>query len=339
MDNNPNNQPPVPNQPQQTPPVVPPLNSSPNPLPTPQPFPPQQPDANFIVPPPDSQKPKRIILVVSIVLGVLLLATIGVLAYLLVAQPQTTTTTTTQPTVDKQRPQKIIAHTKTALTKAFEKNPNFTITTTDSTNSPVYKAVDSPFGVGSDAIAGVSISVSPTPFSDAYLKNISLVIDETLASEAGIKKVTVGELVSYQDDIVTCQTFYDNEAIKVYCANVADYENVINAMKPFAEAYLASNEGRSVNASPIFHTPLPKITKKAGGYSNAVVDNITLSSSPTGGFRGLFYAKDDNWIFWQGTQEIVACTSYNTNDLQHAFEGDPCLDSAGQTASVTISLR
>lgn len=325
MDNNPNNQPPYSNQPQPMPPVTP--------------FPPQQ-DANFIVPPPDPKKQSKILFIVSIVLGVLLLITIGVLVYLLLAQSQPTTTTTTdQPSVDNERPQKIVTNAKAALTKAFEKNPNFTITTTDSTTSPSYIAVDMPFGVASDAITGVTLSVSPTPYSEAYVKDISLILEESVAGEAGLKKVTFGAIVSYQDNTVSCQMINDTEAVGVSCANVADYENVISVMEPFAQAYLVSDEGRSINAPPIFNTPLPKISKKAGGYSNAIIENISSSKSPTDGFRGLFYAKDDNWIFWKGTNEVIACADFNTNDLQHAFEGDTCLDTAGQTTTVAITIK
>lgn len=114
----------------------------------------------------------------------------------------------------------------------------------------------------------------------------------------------------------------------VNCADISSYQSATTKLQPFANAYYAANSDQK----PYTTFALSKITKKSGGYSNAIVSMGSMQSF--GGAAGLFYAKNGQWTYWRGTQGAIACSYYDTYDLKMAFAGDNCATDQGDTGTV-----
>ena len=58
-----------------------------------------------------------------------------------------------------------------------------------------------------------------------------------------------------------------------------------------------------------------------------------------GGAAGLFYrtSPEAKWQFFTGTQAVLDCSDYNTEDLKKAYLGEPCYNYNTQTDS-TVQL-
>ncbi len=307
------------------------------PQPTGAPVPPQ--DNNFIVQPP-TKKPGKAPLIIAIILGVLLLAAAGFIVYLLYFQPEksassTAQTNTQQSTASEDKAAGLIAKVRTAVSDQL-KTSYKDMTLTDGMSAPMYTAPNTNYAVfGNDFGASLSVDPSPSTYDQTAVSAVVRVVTQTLDDQAELHSSTASWQKTYQNDAVICVVTTDGSPVFISCANTKDYSALITQIKPFADAYLASEQGKTYGKGVAFTTP--KITKKTNGYSSASV-GIGNTNSPVGGFAGLFYAKDSNWVFWKGTQNVIACGDYNTNDLQRAFEGDTCYDAKDPKAVVKVTL-
>ncbi len=292
--------------------------------------------SNFIVPPPKKSNKGLIVLIITLV--VLLLGALGTIAYLLFFQPKDTSTkdtTTTQQTTNDTA-QKLADKVEAAINEQLKTTyPNLKVS--EGTGSPAYKADGKDYAVyGNDFGVSLSVDTNPTAYDQTGQVAIERIIKETLDGEASLTSKSTDWQITYQSTDAICTTSLGSSPVSLSCANTADYSALIKQMEPFAKAYFASAEGKINKTGVAFATPT--ITKKATSFSNAVVA-IGSTESPVGGFAGLFYAKDANWTYWRGTQSIINCKDYNTNDLQRAFEGDTCYDTkAKASATVKVTL-
>ena len=66
------------------------------------------------------------------------------------------------------------------------------------------------------------------------------------------------------------------------------------------------------------------------GYKKATAGVGDISEG--GGYSALFYKNgDEPWKFFMGTQEGIACSEYNTQELRNAYKGDQCYKDADAT--------
>lgn len=247
---------------------------------------------------------------------------------------QTNTGTTEQPEDTEDYAQgwidKIRASLADQLGSAYPTLPN-----ESSDGVPIYKVpgtgyyiLGGDFGKGFSLQAGVQ---TPTSIKAEQ------VINDTLAGDTSLTKADSEWRVTYQNDKVICNVLGGGSPITVTCANIRDYAGTIAQLKPFVEAYLASEEGKAYGEGVGFG--MVTITDKNDGYQTATI-GMGSGESPVGGYAGLFYAKDGKWSYFTGTQSVLSCSQYNTHDIQKAYEGEQCYDEATEndSAKVTVTL-
>lgn len=72
---------------------------------------------------------------------------------------------------------------------------------------------------------------------------------------------------------------------------------------------------------------------KIAGYRTAEVS----MGNDMSGFMALFYqTPDQSWHFFTGTQSVMSCSKYNTQDLKKAYAGDPCFLNSSTQGTVTV---
>ncbi len=215
--------------------------------------------------------------------------------------------------------------------------PNSKVEDTDP-NAPAYK-----YGAATYYVSGsfghsllVTNSTAPGVYDEAF---------NTAGEQAAISILDKENLTKKQSNFsyrynndngqFICSLSHLSYPVYITCANTRDYKAPSETVAPFAKAYLASSEA-SQNSEAVFGQPT--ITNKAGAYKKATVGIGSFEG--TGGFAGLFYTKGTDWVYWRGTQSEIACTDYNTYDLQKAFEGDACYNEAKATDSaVTVTIK
>lgn len=287
--------------------------------------------------PPKKSGTHKALIVTVILLVILVLGALGFIIYMLYSQPKplksegNTTASTTTPTADTA--EKVIASVKAALTDKLAQYKGSSIK--DEKIAPSYKPSDKPYAVNGEF--GTSLLVMPgSPTSEATNQTFQNTITDTLDSLARFTVTTNDWSKSYKDSTVICSVSTSGVPISVACANIAHYKDPLAKAEPFATAYLNSPDGKKSGEGVALGTIT--ITKKTGGYSSATV-SMGNTNSPVGGFAGLFYAKDDNWAYFIGTQSTLNCSSYNTYDIQTAFEGDTCVDTTtNKDSTVKVTL-
>lgn len=306
-----------------------------------QPFPPApngQPTNPFVTEVPVKRK-KWPLIVISIALVLVVAGT--TLAYFLFFQPEKVETTGTSAPQDDSAlvvsedledltAEKVIAQVRTDLNDELrETNPGLSITA--ETNAPAYNAPDTKYFVSSSAF-GFQLAAQDTDeqAKDAD-KAIAKVASESIARQGASFKKTLSEFgTTYQSKSIICSVPAQGQPLYISCANIAEYDQLIKDVAPFAAAFLASPEGKKYTDAGITFGQ-PKTTQNANGYSNSEV-SITSQT----GFVGLFYNTGENtpWKYWQGVQASLSCKDYNTDALKKAFEGSICYDEKGRTSSV-----
>lgn len=301
-------------------------------------IPPQ--DFNFIVQPPAPKKSHKGLIATIIVLAVLLIAAITAVVFLLFFQPKDASTADDQTQteeVNKTQASEYVKKVETALDEQLgETYPKLELV--NSASAPVYKPADTNYAVIADGFGTtIAVQTDATTYDQAGQTAIQRIANETLKGESDLKITAQKDWqTTYESDDVICTVSDASSPVLVSCANVEDYATVVMQVAPFAAAYLASEQGKTYGQGVAFSSP--RITQKSNGYSNAVV-SIGNTESPVGGAAGLFYAKDGNWVYWTGTQSLIPCADYSTNDLQRAFENDTCYDTATNApATVKITL-
>jgi|GEM_PF-1686935 len=118
------------------------------------------------------------------------------------------------------------------------------------------------------------------------------------------------------------------------CADIESYETTAKQMEPFATAYEVTSSYSS--AEPTLYTNLRASKSSVSGYERATVGISGIVGA--GGFAGLFYKTPSmDWKFFTGTQEIVPCDAYSTDDIKKAYLGEPCYDQASDNQT-TVKL-
>lgn len=297
-------------------------------------IPPQQENIFIATPPP--KKPSKWPLVIIIIAAVLLLVGGGIAAYYAFFQSKNTETMSLQPAKPSiSKAEELINKVSVATTKELDKTyPNLTIES--GTQAPVYQSESAGYAVYSGEVGkSLTISDGSATLTQPAQTDIEKVAKETLAKETDLKVTVKAWQSVYQNDAVICTVSTASTPITVSCANITDYASLITDVKTFATAYFAIKDNEQYKDKVAFSTP--KITEKSNGFSNASV-LIVPSQDGVGGFAGLFYAKDNNWTYWQGAQAILMCTDYSNSDLQRAFEGDTCTTKDNKEATVQVTL-
>ena len=74
-------------------------------------------------------------------------------------------------------------------------------------------------------------------------------------------------------------------------------------------------------------------------YQRAQVGIGGAEFDAVGGFAALFYqGPDATWKFFKGTQNILPCSDYATEEVKKAYLGQQCLDTATDNENATVSL-
>lgn len=110
----------------------------------------------------------------------------------------------------------------------------------------------------------------------------------------------------------------------IVCLDTVEYTSVANDIKPFYVAYSTSASEGPSGTVLIYE---PKVTaSKTAGYKTAEA-TIGTYGEMIGSAMGLFYmTPDGTWHFFKATQELPACSLYNTPDLKKAYLGTTCYD-------------
>ncbi len=300
-------------------------------------------EALVSVTPPPRKNRKKVIILAS-VLGILLAAA-GVITYLLFFQPKTVTPppTDTNANVTTDTPdvtdpvvtaQSLIDKVKASLGGELATTyPSMKIDT--ATEAPAYKAPGANYFVRSSEI-GTSLSVAPTgsgaPDTNAVTA-VQTTVNTIIGSESSLTKDAKTTYTAYTSESIVCTVSVDTDPVSVSCADTADYATLVSDLAPFAKAYLASEDGKQYGQNIVMGTP--KITEKTDGYKNATI-GMGSNDTAVGGYAGLFYAKDNVWTYWTGTQSELMCSEFNTQALQKSFEGDTCYDETTQLDSKVV---
>ncbi len=112
----------------------------------------------------------------------------------------------------------------------------------------------------------------------------------------------------------------------VACANLS----WINPEQITLGQQLATAYGKDIR----FDAPL---IIKDSSYSPYQTVSVPISTPGAfqGGALGLFYrsSPESNWQYFTGTQAVLSCSDYNTDDLKRAFAGSVCYDETTQSNS------
>lgn len=301
------------------------------------------PESEPIEPVPVAPKKSKKKLILIITLIVVLLAAAGVAAYFLFFQPKVSDTTAedTPSTAQTATPQDTTDYAKDLIEKVRAAEIALQSTYPNSKVEDQPDAVGPGYTYGTDEYSvtgeiGYTIVVSNTGDanpSGPFITDISTAASSTLFDEKTLTKSDDETVTLFQNENVICSVPKDSYPLYVSCANIRDYKQISEDVAPFAKAYFLAQDNPDKSSSG-FHEP--RIAKKSDGYASAVV---SMGVGGVGGFAGLFYSKDGNWIFWQGTQSAIDCAEYNTHALQKSFEGETCWDESTQgEAKVQVTI-
>lgn len=289
-----------------------------------------------------TKKSHKGLIATVVALVVLLLAAGGYIAYLIFFakgkdDAKTTTPSTSQQAAVTPNAQAVVDTIRTAITdKLASTYPQMTLT--EAKNAPAYKADNAEYYVASRNL-GHGLDITPETTTASTDLNSSTKVEQVIAdsftTQGGFTKSAIEGQTTYQNNDVICNVSVSQSPVSLSCADKSIYNALVTTAKPFATAYLASSESKQLGSGSVYLYE-PKITQKADGYSMASVPMGTTQG--IGGFSGLFYAKDNAWTFWQGTQSELDCSAYNTHDLQKAFEGENCYDTTTKNEGATVKV-
>lgn len=131
------------------------------------------------------------------------------------------------------------------------------------------------------------------------------------------------------------ETRYFNPETNIACSEVAGHTACANLSWIDPEQItlgqqLATAYGKDIR----FDAPL---VIRDSSYSPYQTISVAIRTPGTfqGGAMGLFYrsSPESNWQYFTGTQAVLSCSDYNTDDLKRAFAGSVCYDEATQSNS------
>ena len=200
-----------------------------------------------------------------------------------------------------------------------------------SKQSPIYKAEGYDFYTNySNGSTIEFVPYNSNPTSD----------DLPLAESVAIRNVVAGIYLGFgleKQDVAEGQRF-DKSAGDVYLGNglictIEHPSEMISSNR--ASCGLISAYSEAAGSVKPFVDALPDATE------TTFLINVVISDSETPGFQkatatrgdaqsigsaaALFYRKEGGeWMHFVDTQEIIACSEYDTEDLKSAFKGDEC---------------
>lgn len=147
---------------------------------------------------------------------------------------------------------------------------------------------------------------------------------------------------------------YYNAANDIVCGiyDDADWNSYNNASSPYLVLECAKTDWAWLTEADkaLVAELATAYYEKEGEYPTVIYglnDNIKNSqygpyqtlTVAVGGAVGLFYrtSPDAKWQFFAGTQAVLGCDEYNTDDLKKAYLGEPCYNYDTQTDS-TVQL-
>lgn len=123
-----------------------------------------------------------------------------------------------------------------------------------------------------------------------------------------------GVAASYPGPAISCSwtTWFD--------AKVAEFSNRVALESGFPEGETLSLDSDKLNIKNSKNAPYQTMT---GGILGAV---------------GLWYrvSPDAPWQWFKGTQAVLGCEEYNTDDLKKAYEGEKCMEGNGEMSEVRL---
>lgn len=300
-----------------------------------------EPQAIFTEPPqPQPPKKSKKGLIITLVI-ILLLAAAGAVAYFLYFQPKNTTVSapTDNQTQEETTPADTTDYAKVLIDKVLTAEkalvstyPTIKTENTDA-RAPAFKYGSNEYYITGDF--GYSILVTDTASATDPAKFTASTVasaNTTLTADTSLSKNETESSAVYQNNLVICSVSTQGYPLTVSCANKRDYTSRAEEIKPFADALFVA-QGNTNKSNTVLGDL--KLFKKADGYASAQVSVGGFEG--TGGYAGLFYGKDNNWVFWKGTQSLLPCQDYDNFALQTSFLGDTCYDESTKTES-TVKL-
>lgn len=301
-----------------------------------------QPSSSPMIIPPHAPRPRRsnkaaLLVFLSIVT---FLAAAGFLYYWFVYKNQDATITTSTPEASaevttvsddsRDYAKELIDRIRTSTEDLKQTYPNSSV----KKNEPMAPAYM--YGVNKYYVSGQfghALVISDAgAYNEAFITHSEQRALSVLEDQKLIKKERQ-YMTTYINDSVVCSVSKSSSPVYVSCANTRDYKTPSETVQPFANAYFA-NPNAADESQIVFGQPT--ITNKSDGYKSAIVSISGYGG--TGGFAGLFTAKNNTWTYWTGSQSIIACSSYNTLELQKSFEGEACYIEGEEDSVVIVTL-
>jgi hypothetical protein len=139
---------------------------------------------------------------------------------------------------------------------------------------------------------------------------------------------------SHYDDTLE-KTLYDKYTVTIGCAKIADYVSHASTLERFFDAYKLSDEYDS-KYPPFLGTPKNDVAGTKG-YKTYII-NMGRYNAQFGGYAGLYYETPDGTLrYFAGTQQVLPCDDYTTDDLKKAYLGAECYDKTSAEFS-TVKL-
>ncbi len=197
-------------------------------------------------------------------------------------------------------------------------------------------------------IARYASTVEQTNVASTRAAVNSILVDKGFTEKTVTSPADSVDTSYYVHSDVTC-LFYDaagsNQTaahmMSIDCADMSTYESVAKAQQPFGTVYVtAAKSTPELDTTKLLFLDQPTIKdSKTTGYRTAQLNISSYADGMVGvgGFVGLFYqTPDKTWHFFQGTQNELSCSQYNTPDLKKAYLGESCGDQSGAKSTVSL---
>ncbi|HMQ95953.1 MAG TPA: hypothetical protein PKD19_01915 [Candidatus Saccharibacteria bacterium] len=201
--------------------------------------------------------------------------------------------------------------------------------------TPSYKAEGKDFyvrGDGARVVFSLGYGNDDVQFPRDIDKEVRQKVQALYASLGLVKKETLGIAESgnqvdiYTGNGVVCDisgVASQTHATDASCGDAKKLEALVDKLAPMVKAQ-AAKEGSSSKGVLMSDGTIENSTVE--GYQKATL-GMSMAGAPAGGYAALFYkAKDGEWQYFTGTQNYLACSRYNTQDIRNAFKGDLCYD-------------
>lgn len=305
-----------------------------------------------LIPSPQPKPPKKSKKALAIVTGVVvvMLAAAGMVTYLLLSENSKTTSDTTPKTTAE-----ILMQLGTSLKTKLKNSANAS-TLVSKSNDPasvIYRFDNKNWIVADKDAAMLTFasvltaeSENKSDYNSAinYLKSQNFT-EAKLTAAAYSSTATMTRYFISKDTVCNLSNtsptiLYDDSTtspqylLQIDCSKIADFQDNIKAVKPFADVYSGSDSSKNT-ADPLFGGT-PTIQNSINkGYKNAklAISSVSeVNSSSTGEF---YQTPDKKWHFFTSTkdQDKIACSDYNTDDLKKAYIGFTCWDESANASA------